>query len=57
MGDDADGLALSMHPGQLLHQLLGWRVVLDEVYGYFGEGPLEMGIADLGSSGSFLLAG
>lgn len=55
MGDDANSFSLPVHNGQIIFQFLGWRVVLDEVYGCLGECPLQMSIADLGAAGPFFL--
>ena len=50
VGDDADGLALAVHLGQLIKQLLGRGIVADKEHGRLGKGPLQMGIADLGGT-------
>jgi len=51
----ADCFPLAVQLGQVIHQLLGRGVVADEEQGSFRKGPLQMRIADLGATGSFLL--
>lgn len=54
---DGKRFPFAVNFGQLLHQLLGWRIVADEQERRLGECPFQMGITDLGSAGPFLLPG
>ena len=50
-------LALAVLPGESPQMLLAFWVVAKKQGGRFGEGPLEMGVADLGASDPQLFAG
>jgi len=56
MGQDGQGLALAVLAGQLAVQLPARFVALEEELGCQGEGPAQMGVADLLAGGAEFLA-
>jgi len=56
-GQDREGLALAVLATQSVDERVGRRIPLEEADGGLAEGPLEMGVADLGATGARALAG
>ncbi len=55
-GQDREGFGLAVATREASLQLLAFGVAAKEEHGGFGEGPLEVDVPDLGSSGPELLA-
>ena len=47
VSEDREGLGFTMFTGEPFEKLFAWFVAFEKKYGGFGEGPLEMGVADL----------
>lgn len=56
MGQDGQGLAFTVLAGQFVVQLPARFVAFEEELGCQGEGPAQMGVADLFAGGSEFLA-
>jgi len=52
VSEDGKGLGLAVLFSKLVHESLCRRIGTEEEHGGFGEGPLQMDVADFGAAGS-----
>ena len=57
MRQDGQGAGLVVFVGRAFEPVLSFRVVTEEQYGRFAEGPLQVGVTDLFTGGAIGLTG